>query len=259
MPRTLSAFTRILVALSLSLFLFSCANQRDFIYFQHLENDSSQVQTAASSAPLLVPGDMISITVAAVDPDVVKPFNLVGSASKGGTETPAAPTYLIDENGFIDFPVLGMMKLSGLSSADAIKLLKDKLKTYVTNPLLTLKILNHKVTVLGEVKNPGVIPIPNEKLTLTEALALAGDLQISGVRKNVLVVREVNGLKVETRVDLTSRHLFSSPVYHLKNNDLIYVEPNKAKIQSTKGTLQYVSLGIGSLGVILNIVNILAR
>lgn len=258
-----SVFTNLIKGLLLALLsslFFSCANQRDYVYFQKSENDSTLIQSATSYTPTLVPGDVIAIGVSATDPDVVKPFNVPSQAGVVAQSTnTTVPTYLIDEQGEIDFPVLGNVKVSGLSSMEAIKVLKDKIKTYVNNPILTLKIQNHKVTVLGEVKVPGVYPIPNEKLTLTEALAMAGDLQISGVRKNVLVVREVNGIRTETRVDLTSRHLFSSPVYYLRHNDVVYVEPSKGKILSSSPTIQYASLAIVTMSLIVNIINVLAR
>jgi polysaccharide export outer membrane protein len=259
MPNKHYPLYRLIFLFSLSLLFTSCAKQRDFVYFQRAQNDSIQVIAATPHTIQLVPGDVLTITVAAVDPDVVKPFNLTSNTSKVAAESTIGPSYLIDDMGNIDFPVLGNIKLAGLTSAEATKVLKDRIKSYVTNPIISLKIQNHKVTILGDVKSPGVIPIPNERLTLTDALALAGDLQISGIRKNILVVREVNGVKTETRVDITSRHLFSSPIYYLKNNDLIYVEPNKAKIQSSKGTLQYASLAIGSLSLVINILNILSR
>lgn len=253
--------SNIILILGTTIMLFSCASQKDYVYFQKSETDSGLIAAVIPAPTLLSPGDVVSIGVSAIDPEVVKPFNVNSQATGDGVKVSSGslPSYLIDEQGNIDFPVVGVLKISGMTSADATRKLKEKIKTYVNNPLVTLKIQNHKVSVLGEVKSPGVYPITNERLTLPEALAMAGDLQISGVRKNVLVVREVNGQQTETRVDLTSRKLFSSPVYYLQHNDLIYVEPNKSKIQSSTSTLQYTSLIVGTLSLVINLVNILTR
>ena len=242
----------------------SCAKQQDYVYFQRQANDSTLRQQAKPVAPVLRPGDIVSITVTAIDPDVVKPFNMGGGlATVGGNGASAGAGgmhgYLIDDKGQVEFPVLGGVNLDGLTRVQAANLLREKIKTYVNNPIVDLKILNHKISILGEVRSPGVFPITNEQMTLTEAIAMSGDLLISGVRKNVLVIREVNGVKTETRVDLTSRNMFESPVYYLQNNDIIYIQPTKARIASSGQTLQYTSLAVGSLGLIFNLVNILLR
>lgn len=242
----------------------SCAKQQDYVYFQRQANDSTLRQQAKPIAPVLRPGDIVSITVTAIDPDVVKPFNMGGGlATAGGNAAGVGASgmhgYLIDDKGQVEFPVLGSVNLDGLTRIQAVALLRDKIKAYVNNPIVDLKILNHKISVLGEVRSPGVYPITNEQMTLTEAIAMSGDLLISGVRKNVLVIREVNGVKTETRVDLTSSNMFESPVYYLQNNDIIYIQPTKARIASAGQGIQYSSLAIGSLSLIINLVNIFTR
>jgi polysaccharide export outer membrane protein len=250
-----------LLYLILVIFLFgSCAKKTDYIYFQQLINDSTKLIVQKPFVPVLKPDDVISITITSVDPDVVKPFNNGGvSAVDKNSLIQQAPTYLINEQGEIDFPVLGLVKIVGLTRAEVTALIKERVKSYVNNPIVNVKIMNHKVTILGDVKSPGVFLMPNEQLTLPEALAMAGDLQITAVRKNVLVIRDDKGKKSEIRVDLTNRSFFNSSVYYLQNNDLIYVEPNNAKIVSSKQTLQYTSLAVGSLGLILNILNLLIK
>jgi polysaccharide export outer membrane protein len=184
-----------------------------------------------------------------------------GGISSGNTASPAAGVYgyLINDKGQVEFPVLGSVNLDGLTRIQAVALLREKIKVYVNNPIVDLKIMNHKISVLGEVRSPGVYPITNEQMTLTEAIALSGDLLISGMRKNILVIREVNGVKTETRVDITSPRLFESPVYYLQHNDIVYVQPTKARIASAGQGLQYTSLAIGSLSFIINLFNILTR
>ncbi len=260
-----------------SIFLGSCANQKDFVYFQNNTKETDSLKTVPVEVknyiPVLRTDDIVSIQISAVDPDVVRPFNIVQpsiatSSSMGNSNnnnsnnnqgSPSGNGYLIDANGMIDFPVLGQIKLAGLNRMQATELIKDRLKAYVTNPIVMLRILNFKVTVLGEVKSPGVFSIPNQRITLPEALGLAGDLTISAVRKNILVIRDEDGIKTETRIDLTSKDVFTSPVYYLNQNDLVYVEPNKARIQTSTPTIQFGSLIVTSAALIINVLVLLTR
>lgn len=240
-------------------FFSSCVNQKEFIYFQEpVETPAAKVNTVNKYSTTLHQDDLIAIQVSAMDPDVVRPFNNNAIGKETGSSN-MPNTYLIDNEGMIDFPILGKLKLGGLTTTDATSLLKEKLKVYVNNPIVNLRITNFKVTVLGDVKNPGVYTIPNERITLPEALGLAGDLNITGVRKNILVIREVDGKKTETRVDLTSKAVFTSPVYYLRQNDLIYVEPNKSKINSTDRSTLYGTLAITGVSLLINIINLLTR
>ncbi len=206
------------------------------VYFQ------TPLNTAESNKnynPVLHTDDLLSIIVLGMDVETVKPFNIpaqnitnsLGGGYSQGTQTSAG--YLIDADGNIDFPVIGKIKAAGLTRSALIDTLKGRLKPHLVNPTLIVRMLNYKVTVLGEVRNPGTFTIPNERVTLPEALGIAGDLLITAKRKNVLVVRDVEGKKTEFRVDLTSKDLFSSPVYYLNQNDLVYVEPNRAKMNSS--------------------------
>lgn len=219
----------------LILFLTACNSQKNAVYFQGKINSKD---LNLSYSPTFKPDDLLSITVMGNDEEAVKPFNLTvnlnSQNSVGGYNigNQSLHGYLITSDGYIDFPVIGKIKLGGLTRSLAIDLLKENLVPYLKNPIVFIRILNYKVTILGEVKNPGTFNIPNERITLLEAIGIAGDLQISAVRKNILVVRDDNGKKTETRVDLTSNDIFSSPVYYLQQNDLVYVEPSRTKINS---------------------------
>lgn len=234
----------------------SCTHRKKLVYFQGAMPDSTN---NTNYSPVLRSDDLISIGVASLDMDAVKPFNLpvtnLSNTTMGGYTqgTPTQPGYLIDADGNIDFPVIGKIKLGGLTRSAAIDLLKEQLKPYLNNSSIQLRILNYKVTVLGEVRNPGTFTIPNERITLPEALGIAGDLNITGVRKNVLVVRDVDGKKTETRVNLTSKELFSSPVYYLQQNDVVYVEPNRAKINSAVLNPANVSLILSAVSLFVTI------
>ncbi len=233
--------------------LYSCTQKEKIIYFQ---GDLSTSEINRDYSPTLKTDDMISISVLGFDEQASKPFNLlVSNAMQSNTGyTQGAPSplgYLIDKDGNIEFPIIGKIKLGGLTRVEAIELMKQQLKLYLNNPTIIIRILNFKITVLGEVRHPGTFTIPNERITLPEALGLAGDLEITGIRKNVLVIRDVNGKKTETRVDLTTKDLFSSSVFYLQQNDVIYVEPNRAKINSSLVNTSNVSMIISIISLFI--------
>jgi polysaccharide export outer membrane protein len=250
-----SPLGRFLVLLLL-IIQFSCTNKRNLIYFQ---GDLGSTESNKNYDPILKTDDVLSIIVMAIDEVAVKPFNISTSVQNNqlnggyGIGNPTPPGYLIDQEGNVDLPVIGKQKLSGLKRSEAIELIKEKLKAYVNGPTVLIRILNYKITVLGDVKNPGTFTIPNERITLPEALGIAGDVLITGKRKNILVIRDVDGKKTETRVDLTSKSLFSSPVYYLQQNDLVYVEPNRAKVNSSAVNTANVGLVVSIISLVVTI------
>lgn len=245
---SLSVFTIILIS--------NCTYKKKLIYFQGALGGT---ETNKNYTPVLRSDDLLSITVLSLDEIASKPFNLpintinqnIGGYSQGA---PTGPGYLIDGEGNIDFPIIGKIKLGGLTRAAAIEHIKDQLKPYLNSPSVLIRILNYKITVLGEVRNPGTFTIPNERITLPEAIGIAGDLQITGVRNNVLVIRDIEGKKTETRVDLTKKDMFSSPVYYLQQNDVVYVEPNRAKINSAAINTSNVSLVVSVISLLITMV-----
>ncbi len=248
------------------LFLFtliftSCASKKDLVYFQ--PQDSVTLNSNLENyAPKLQTGDILAISVTADDVRATQPFNPV-SAYQGVNGTlqgnnPFIPTYTIDSNGIIDFPKLGRVKLGGKTRTEAIDYLRNEIGKYIVSPGISMELRNFRVTVLGEVKNPGTYPINNDRVSILEALGLAGDLTINGVRRNVLVIREENGTRREYRVDLTSRGVLYSPVYYLTQNDVVYVEPNGARIQSSKYT-QNTSIFVSIAGVLITVISVLTR
>lgn len=246
--------TKLISITFLSFFLLqlsSCKTREKLVYFQSTGNDTV-TKGQSNFTPIFKTDDFLSIVVTGEDPEAVLPFNMpvAGAApmvNSGYTMGNPAPSgYLIDANGNINLPFLGAVKIAGLNRIEATDLIQSKLVPYLKNPVVQIQILNYKVTVLGDVKTPGTFKIPNERITLLEAIGLAGDMRITGVRKNVLVIRDDNGQKTEYRVDLTSKDLFSSPVYYLAQNDVVYVEPNvtarsESTIWRTTGTV-FISL-----------------
>jgi len=237
----------------------SCASRKDLVYFQP---DSTQLNTSYElNAPKLQPGDILAISVTADDPRATSPFNQVSPYNSNGNlqnTNPFIPTYAIDVNGNIDFPRIGSIHLAGMTRTAAMKLIKDKLSSYIVNPGLSMEIRNFRITVLGEVRSPGNFLINNDRITLLEAIGLAGDLTINGVRQNVMVIREQNGKKEEYRVDLTKKEALNSPAYYLTQNDVIYVEPNGARIQSSKYT-QNTSIFVSVASVVITVISVLTR
>lgn len=218
------------------IFATSCKTKEKVVYFQGVAKDSVMV----SYETHLEKDDIVSIVVTADNPEQAIQFNFpeVGSRqamNNGYTQgNSVRNAYLIDTEGFINFPVLGKIKLGGMERSEVVDFLEKEIGAYINNPVVQLQIENFKVTVLGDVSRPGTFKIPNERITLLEAIGLAGDLNITGVRKSVLLIREENGQRVEFKVDLTSKELFNSPAYYLKQNDVIYVEPNlSARTEST--------------------------
>lgn len=247
---------------SLFTFIFTfCTSRKKVVYFHGGINATSDLNK--NYTPVLHTDDLLSITVMALDPESVKPFNLpiqLNAANQGySIGAPSPPGYLIDADGQIDFPIIGKLKLAGLTRTQAIELLKEKLSNYIKDPTLNIRILNYKITVLGEVRNPGTFTIPNERVTLLEAIGIAGDLNITALRKNVLVIRDVDGKKTETRIDLTNSDLFSSPVYYLHQNDVVYVEPNRAKINSSVVNASNVGIVISIASLLTTVAVLLSR
>jgi polysaccharide export outer membrane protein len=183
--------------------------------------------------------DLLMIVVSADSPEIAAPFNLkainvVAASNQELVGRESSQLYLVDSNGCVEFPVLGKLKFSGLTRTEVVELLKTKISSYIKNPIVNLRIMNFKVTVQGEVVNPGTFTINSERITLPEALSMAKDLTIYGTRNNILIIREVDGVKTFNRVDITKADFISSPFYYLSQNDVVYVEPNKSKINASK-------------------------
>ncbi len=201
---------------------------------QNIE-DVKSYESSKLYEPILQQDDLLSIIISAENPEITVPFNLpqIQGNYEINNNQNGIKTYLIDNQGFIEFPVIGKIKLAGLTRTEANKKLVQNISEYIKNPGVNLRILNYKVSVIGEVAKPGSFTIPNERVTILEALSLAGDMTIYGIRKNILIIREIEGKKTYNRVDITSSDFLNSPFYYLAQNDVVFVEPNKSKINSS--------------------------
>lgn len=256
----------LLLSILLPLFITivsSCASRKNYVYFAD-DNKIESKDTLTCYTPILKPDDILGITVSSIDIDAVKPFNqsVVLYNSNGQIYgNPTSQGYLIDSQGMIEFPVIGKIKVGGLNRMAAADLIKEKLKSYIKDPIIIVRILNYKITIIGDVRNPGTYTIPNERITILDALGLAGDLNITGLRNNILVIREIDGKKIGTRIDITTSAFLNSPVYYLNQNDVVYVEQNKTKINSARSSsntgvvLSSISLLITTISILLTFRN----
>ncbi|WP_313581514.1 polysaccharide biosynthesis/export family protein [Chishuiella sp.] len=254
MKNSISKFLIVLIIFIVS----SCASKKEMIYFQGNQGSTTKFE---EFIPKIQSSDRLAISVSAADVRATDPFNqqsIYQAGSSNINSNPYVKTYTVDENGFINYPVLGLVKLGGLTRSEAENKLKEELSKYITNPGVNINYTNFKISVLGEVKNPGYFSIPNDRITILEALGMAGDLTVYGVRKNIMVIREQNGEKKTYTVDLTSKDILNSPVYYLAQNDVVYVEPNGAKVSSSKFTPNY-SLLISVAGVIISVIAVISK
>lgn len=237
----------------------ACSAPQKTIYFSDntLQNASVQVDNIERRKEVnILPEDILAIKVSTISSIVEKGginpvaiFNEGGtaysiSASAGGAGGGAANSaqnlgYLVDVNGFIDYPVIGKLKVSGLTLRQLKDLLADKLKAYVKEPVVEANIINFRVTVFGEVGRVGQIVAANQKISILDAIAAAGDIPITGRKDNVLIIRETEGKREYARLNLNSRTLFSSPYYYLKQNDIVYVEPARVRKQENNDFLKF--------------------
>ena len=257
----MSKFKIIFLPFTLLFFLSSCVSKKDLIYLQFDEIDQSKVSNDYQLT--FKPDDLLQIIISSKDLKASIPFNLpvfASSASSGNAQgVPKLQSYLIDGSGVVEFPVLGRLKLGGLTRIEGIELIKQRLyPKYLKDPIVNILITNFKVTVIGDVKQPKVFQIDNERVTIFDAIGMAGDLNISGERENVTVIREEFDKKSKYIVDLRSNNIMTSPVYYLQQNDVIYIQQNNARIQDaayTRNTGLFISLA----SVLISLITIITR
>jgi len=241
------------IILNLVLLLTACVPAKKVVYFQELEGVEIN-ETIVNYEPKLQAGDLLNVSVSAIDAEAAIPFNLYE-----GRGTSASPmNYLVNVDGDLNFPVIGKIKAKGQTNKQITNLLTKRLSDYIKNPVVNVRLINFKVSVLGEVRNPGTYPVLNERISILEAISMAGDLTIQGKRANVLLVREEDGKRVFIPIDLTNKQLFNSRYYYLAQNDVLYIEPNKVKVNSSAvGT--NTGIVISAISAIISIIAIFIR
>ncbi|MDB4919047.1 polysaccharide biosynthesis/export family protein [Mucilaginibacter sp.] len=264
--------------LSLNIFLFlacivtltSCIDQKKYIYFQKNLNQSDTINVAKAYIPKIQPGDILFIPISSLNPAASSFFNPFSSGGGGSDNSAAAITgalpgggasaassssaYLVDSAGMIEFPIIGGVKVGGLNTSDARDTIKKRLKFYLKEPTVNIRFLNYKISVMGEVARPSVYVIPNERVSLPEAISMAGDLTPFAKHENLLVIRDNNGTKEFGRVNLNSRDIFTSPYYYLHSGDIVYIEQTKTKAAQNDPTIRLLPVMLSALAALLLIV-----
>ena len=223
------------------LFLSSCSGTKNVAYFKNSDTVNLEASKMLYDARIM-PKDVLTITVSTTYGDAAVPFNMtvptpLSQGQRSSYAQAMLQSYLVDNEGNIDFPKVGSIHLGGLTKSHAEKIILEKIKPYMNEgetPIVTVRMTNYKISVLGEVTRPGMYTVGNEKISILEALAQAGDLTIYGVRNNVKLIREDStGEKSIHVLNLNDAALINSPYYYLQQNDIVYVEPNKVKAQNS--------------------------
>lgn len=254
------------VALMMILLIGSCAGSKKVAYWQNADSINWAASRGLYDAKIM-PKDMLTITVNTTDPAAAAPFNLSVSSTigtngqlySGGNSLQG---YLVDNEGNINFPVVGKIHVEGLTKNECQDEIAAKIKPYMAareNPIVTVRMSSYRITVTGEVNNPGVIPVNTEKMSVVEALAQAGDLTLYGKRDNVMLIREdANGQKSMHRLNLNDANLFSSPYYYMQQNDILYVEPNGVKAKNS-GIGASTTIWFSLVGIVTSVASLLVN
>jgi len=223
-----------IMVVTMILMMVGCGSSKEVAYWQNIDSISLAASKGLYDAKIM-PKDELTILVQTTDPLTSEPFNL---RSTGQTSSKNQITgYLVDNDGMINFPIVGKIHVAGLTKTECEDLIKSKIQPYLArteNPLISVRTSSYRITVIGEVNRPGVIPVSTEKISLIEALAEAGDMTIYGKRDNVLLVREdKSGEKHKVRLNMNDANIINSPYYYLQQNDIVYIEPHKVKARNT--------------------------
>lgn len=255
-----------LVMMLLIMLMGSCASSKKVAYFQNIDSISLAASRGLYDAKIM-PKDMLTITVITSNPEASAPFNLsvsntIGTSGQLSATTGSLQGYLVDNEGNINFPIVGKIHVEGLTKPQCEEIIRAKVKPYLNereNPIVTVRMSSYRVTVIGEVGHSAVIPVTTEKMSIVEALASAGDLSIYGRRDNVLLIREDStGEKHAHRINLNDAHIFNSPYYYLQQNDIVYVQPNSVKSQNS-GIGSSTSLWFSFVGIVTSVASLLVN
>ncbi|MCD0486912.1 polysaccharide biosynthesis/export family protein [Pedobacter sp. MC2016-14] len=237
----------------------SCKGYKEVAYFQDLKGQVQIDEDITKYPPIKIQrDDILDITVTSRNPEATALYNAnaaTSSSSSGGKTSSGggASGYLVDQNGTIQLPSLGAVKIEGLTTAEARGLIQDKLTTYLKEPIVNLRLTNFKISIIGDVASPGVYNIQGEKVTVIEALSMAGDLNITAIRKNVLLVRENAGKRQYVRINLNEKEIFNSPYFYLQPNDALYIQPSNAKYATVDTFTRNIGIALSviSIGLVI--------
>ncbi|TFF38784.1 polysaccharide biosynthesis/export family protein [Mucilaginibacter psychrotolerans] len=241
---------------ALVLFNLACTPYKNIPYFQDLRRDSITTEDITNYSPVTIqPGDQLGLHFTSLNVEASALFNYNLERPSGGSgnldrsEQNAVVGYYVDTDGNIVLPLVGKVKATGFTTTEFAKVVEEKVLPYLTKPTVSVRYQNFKVSVLGDVRSPNLFNIYNERTTVSEVLSMAGDLNITGIRR-VVLIRELEGKRQYIPLDLTSKNIFSSPYYYVKKNDVIYVQPNEQRAANDGSTFQRASLVISVLSVV---------
>ena len=221
---------KLIFVFTLSLFISSCASKKKTVYFQSNLNKVKQIQLYTNE--LIQPNDILNINVSALDITSIAPFIKDRLVNNNMNQT-LIEGYKVTESGTINLPLIGNVSIVGLTIEQASEIIEKELSKSIIDPIVNVRLLNYKITVLGEVKNPSTFSIYDPKINIIQALGLAGDITIYGNKKKVKLIREVNGNSISVKLDITKTDFINSGYYYLRNNDVLYVEPTFAKVKNS--------------------------
>lgn len=220
--------------LLLTIFVCSCSTRKEIVYFQGAE-ELEGMENPLDYEPVIEQNDVLRINVSSMNEEVVAPFQMNTGGQQGGGggggQNLSLTGYLVDTDGNINFPVLGEVDVANKTRSEVQDLIQDQVRDYVTDAVVDVRIVNFRVTVLGET-GAGRVEVTDGRITVPEALAMSGDITYDGKRDNILVIREADGIKSVGRVDMTQADIFTNPYYYLKQNDIVYVEPTYRRVKS---------------------------
>lgn len=242
--------------------LGSCTSRKEIVYFQDIDDRDLEKTESLSKQLEINTNDILNINVRTLNPQAALQFNPQSTPGQGNqnmrVEMLKVTGYLVKSDGTIDFPELGSINVRKKTTQEVQNMLEEKLKQFLKNPIVSVRVINYKFTILGEVKAPGTYEIVEENFTLLQALGRAGGLTINGMRDNVLIIRHQDGDRITKRIDLTSSEWMNSPYYFIKQNDQIYVEPNNPQVKRA-GFIGNASTVLSALSVILSAIVIIFR
>ena len=258
-------YSWLLALIALVMGIAACTTPNKMAYLRDLSlNDRQNLSKATYQFEMPIQkNDQLWITIGGTNLDDLELLNSGSGMIQGGNMNQLPGNsgtqvmgYLVESDGMIKLPYLNKVKAEGLTRLQLEDFITDKMKDYTKNPVVNVRFLNYRVTVIGAVRSPGSFSIPTERITVLEAVGLAGDLTVFGKRENVLVIREVNGERTFAWLNLSSKELLNSPYYYLRTNDIVYVEPIKASSINRERVPQYVGMAAGVLSLIVSIIYI---
>ena len=251
-------FFPVLMTLVLAASLSGCGSPKDVLYFQDIDS-SSPTKIQAPYEPVIMKDDKLQIVISGPDKSVVMPYNFTLSDTGNGQGTQAVIPYLVDSQGCIDMPGLGRLKVEGMRRTDLVDHITWLLteRGLVKEPVVSVSFLNYRITVLGEVKNPGTYTMPSERVTVLQSLGMAGDLLLTADRRDILLIRDVDGVQTHHKIDLTSSDLLSSPYFYMHQNDVLYVPQSAERIKTGTADTTMWSLVLSTLTSLLSIATVI--